>query len=199
MSQQINLLPREDHSASPAVIALIVWALVASGVFATWGVNQVRLAATREAEAASALELKQAKATIQQRDDQAKELAAEIEALKPYATAAIQLLGLAENLGSANGYSAHFSTLASVTEEGLWLTKVDISKSGKTLQVAGLTLSNDAVMRFSRSLNTVFADQGTQFTSIELTPQTVGAQASGSPGMSGDGRPLLISTKFVIR
>lgn len=193
MSQQINLLPREDHSVSPMVMVLIGWALVAGVVFAIWGVNQVRLAAAREAEAASALELKQAKATIQQRDDKAKELADEIEALRPYATAAKQLLDLAENLGSSKGYTAHFSTLASVTEEGLWLTKVDISKSGKNLQVAGHSLNNDAVMRYSRSLNTVFAEQGMQFTSIELTPQTAGPTSAGSPGAS------LGSTKFVIR
>jgi len=189
MSQQLNLLPAEKFGASPAVIALSVWALVLLGLLAIWGVNHFRIIAAEEKLAATEGDLKQARAALQQRIDAKLALVAQIEATRPLAAAAQDLLKKMEDVGSTAGFSGYFSTLADGTEEGLWLTKVDMGKS-RISQVEGRALSSEGVMRFSRNLNTLFATQGIQFTSVELTPETVAP---------ADGRPPLSSTRFVIR
>lgn len=189
MSQQLNLLPAEKFGISPAVLALAVWALVALGVLAVWGVNHFRINAAEEKLAATETDLKQARAALQQRIDTKLALQAEIEATRPVAAAAQDLLKKMEDVGSTTGFSTYFSTLADGTEDGLWLTRIDMAKL-RVSQIEGQSLSSDAVMRFGRNLNTLFATQGMQFTSVELTPQTIAPTA---------GRPPLSSTKFVIR
>lgn len=189
MSQQLNLLPAEKLGISPAVLALAVWATVVLGLLAVWGVNHFRIVTAQEKLAATETDLKQARAALQQRIDTKLALQAAIEATRPIAAAAQDLLKNMEDVGSTTGFSAYFSTLADGTEDGLWLTRVDMAKS-RIGQVEGQSLSSDAVMRFGRNLNSLFATQGMQFTSVELTPQTI---------VPTDGRPPLSSTKFVIR
>ncbi len=190
MSQQLNLISEEQGGLNPAVLALIAWAVVVLALFAAWGVNQFRLTAAKASEVAAAIELKEAKATIKQREDTRAALAEEIGLLKPIADSARQFLSLTVGLGSAEGISSYFSTMAGVTEESLWLTKVEIA-GVKVRQIEGLSLNNDAVMRYSQHLNAVFADRGVQFSSVDLTSQAIGSPTSG--------KPLLTSTKFIIR
>lgn len=189
MSQQLNLLPAEKLAINPAVIALLVWATVVVVVAAAWGINHFRLASAEARLAATEADLKQTRGALQQRIDAKAALLAQIEASRPLAAAAQQLLKTIESVGNTAGFSGYFSTLADATEEGLWLTRVDLAKN-RINQVDGQSLSSEAVLRFSRDLNALFASQGMQFTAVELTPQTVAP---------ADGRPPLSSTKFAIR
>lgn len=195
MSQQVNLLPPERHAFNAVAIALLVWGLVLLALAGLWSFNQIRLAAAREANTRLTTELQQAKADLQQRIDAKAALNAEIEALRPYADAAQKFMGMTETLGNTTGFSRHFSTVASATEDGLWLTGMTVA--GARIQlVEGHSLSNEAVMRFSRNLNTVFAGESMQFSIVEMTPQTVGTTTPGAPA---DRRPLMVSTRFSIR
>lgn len=189
MSQHLNLLPAEKFGVSPAVLALAVWGTVVLGVLAVWGVNQFRIITAQEKLAVTETDLKKARAALQQRIDTKLALQAEIEATRPVAAAAQELLKKIEDVGSTTGFSAYFSTLADGTEDGLWLTRIDMAKS-RISQVEGQSLSSDAVMRFGHNLNSLFSTQGMQFTSVEMTPQVIAPT---------DGRPPLSSTKFVIR
>lgn len=191
MSQQINLLPNEKIGFSPLMLALVVWAVVALGVLATWGFNQFRLVSVQEKLAAAETDLKQAQAALQQRTDTRAALLAEIEAVQPLAAAAKDLLGKVGEVGNTTGFSGYFSTLADATEEGLWLTRADLAQT-RIRQVEGQSLNSEAVMRFGRNLNTLFSGQGMQFTTVELTPQTTTIAPT-------DGRLPIGSTKFVVR
>ena len=191
MSRQINLLPRESTKLSPLGVASISLAAFMLALFAAYGVNGVRLAASRQAEAVAANESSRGKALIQSREDTKAELDAKIGALRPIAESAADFLRLTENLGTRKGYSETFSTLAGVMEDGTWLTGLAISKSGKSLVVDGQAMDREAVMRLSRNLNTAFAKQGAVFTSLELQLQSVGAPEAGIPPVT--------SMKFKIR
>ena len=179
MRQHINLLPREPIKLSPLSVALLSLAVFVLAALAAYGVNGIRLAASRQAEAVAANELNQAKALIQRRVDTKADLDAKIAALTPIAESAADFLRLVENLGTGKGYSDSFSTLAGVMEDGTWLTGLAISRSGKSLVVEGQAMDREAVMRLSRNLNTAFAKQGAVFTSLELQPESVGAPDAG--------------------
>lgn len=190
MSQQLNLLYEDRRGVNPVVVALGAWGFVLLCLFAVWGINQLRLSAARESEAVAAQQLAEARAIIKKREDAKVALAGQIAALQPAANAAQQLLDRANGLGSWKGYASQFMTLANVTETGLWLTDVDISKSGKVIKLQGNALNNDIILRYSRSLNDAFADQGVKFTILEMTPQTSGKGSGSAPALS--------STKFSI-
>jgi Tfp pilus assembly protein PilN len=196
MSQQLNLLPRGKTGFSPAAVALLILGLVAFGLFSTWGVKRSILATTRAEEAASAAQLKEVTAQLEERfRARAAQLNAEISALTPRAEEAKQVLALAAEVGKIEGYSPYFSSLAMVREEGVWLTEAKVSKAGKSLQLGGLALDKDAVIRYSERLNAAFANSDVQLNALEMKVETVPA---GSPSSSAGLAPLN-PIKFTLR
>jgi hypothetical protein len=196
MSQQLNLLPRGKTGYSPAAVALLILGLVAFGLFTTWGIKRSILATTRAEEAASAAQLKEVTAQLEERfRARAAQLNAEITALTPRAEEARQVLALAAAVGKIEGYSPYFSSLAKIREDGVWLTDATVSKSGKSLQLGGHSLNKDAVMRYTERLNTAFADSGVQLTALEMT-----LEAAGKGSASADAKGVLLnSVKFTLR
>ena len=200
MSQQLNLLPQAKSRRSPATVALLILGVVALALFATWGVKRGVLAGARADEAASAAQLKEVTAQFEQRfRARAAQINAEIEALKPRAAEAQQVIVLAAGVGSPEGYSPHFSSLAAVREEGLWLSEVTVGQAGKSLQLTGQALDKDAVLRYTQRLNTALAASGIKLTTLDMTSQPFGA--AGTMGAAGVGvmgaPPTLI--KFSLR
>lgn len=189
MSQQLNLLKAESRALSPAAIALVIWGVIIGLLAAFWSVNLFRINATKESVAQVSAELEDAKRVIKERTSIKEKLESEIAALTPAANAAQLILNQAAELGTWTGYSAQFDALAQGVEPGLWLTELAVEKSGKKIKVSGASLSNEAVLRYSRSLNASFEQQGLAFTSIEMTPLTVEAK---------DGKPAMTATKFTI-
>lgn len=179
MSQQLNLLPKAKSRYSPAIVALMILGVVVLAMLATWGIKRSMLAAARADEASSAARLKEVNAQFEQRfRSRAAQINAEIEALKPRAAEAEQVIVLAAGVGKPEGYSPYFSSLAAVREDGLWLSDVTVGQAGKSLQVGGQSLDQAAVLRYSQKLNTTFAAAGVKLTALEMTSQA-GASAGG--------------------
>ena len=183
MSQQLNLLPQAKSRYSPAAVTLMILGVAVLALLATWGVKLNMVAAARAAEAASATRLKEVNAQFEQRfRSRAAQINAEIDALKPRAAEAEQVILLAAGVGKPEGYSPYFSSLAALREDGLWLSDATVGQAGKSLQVGGQSLDQAAVLRYSQKLNAAFADSGIKLTELEMTSQLVGPVGTASAG-----------------
>jgi hypothetical protein len=197
MSQQINLLAREHKPAGSALAALAVVAVVLLGLLAYDAVLRIETARLQLEATSGQQRLAQAKAALQARrqrpdaNNDAATLKAEIDALKPKADAGRQLAELISNgsLGSPQGYAQYLSTLASVPEQGLWITSFSVGNTGKLVSLSGRALRNESVLRYARRLNEAFAPQGVQFNSVEMTPENL--VKSAEPG-----KPVLTTVAF---
>ena len=181
MSQQINLLVRKSAGFDSTWAALAALGLVLLSLLGLWAVKQGDVARAQEDAAASARQLEDVKARLQARTQRSgTDLGAEIEALKSRAEAARKTLERIGELGSQQGYSRVFSALASVGEDGLWLTSVSVNQGGKSVSISGHALRQESVMHYAERLNGIFSDAGVQFTALELSP--VSAGKPGDPG-----------------
>lgn len=184
MSQQLNLLPPVKSRHSSAAVALYILGLVVLALLATWGVKRSMLASARADEAASAAQLKEVNAQFEQRfRSRSAQINAEIEALRPRAAEAEQVILLAAGVGKPEGYGFFFSSLAKIREDRLWLSEITVSKSGKSLQLAGQSLDKDAVLRYTQRLNSAFADSGIKLTTLEMTSQSLGTAGDKSANL----------------
>jgi hypothetical protein len=182
MSQQLNLLVHKRSGPRYALLVPAALGVMLALLLGVWATERQETARAQAAEAASARQLQAAKAALQVRQQQlgshgaADALAAEIAALKPRAEASQELLALVQkgDLGSQQGYARYFSGLATIAEDGLWLTGVTVNNAGKTVSVTGHALRNESVMHYAQRLNVQFADYGVQLTAVELTPETFG-------------------------
>lgn len=203
MSQQLNLLPPPSSRYSPAIVALMILGLVAFALFAAWGVKRVALAGARAEEAASAAQLKEVSAQFEKRfRARAAQINAEIEALRPRAAEAQQVMVLAAGLGRPEGYSPYFASLAAVREDGLWLNGVAVGQAGKLLQLEGRSLDKGAVLRYTQRLNAALADSGATLAALRLDVESFGNKMTGAStatvGGSGKEAPLTV-LKFSLR
>ena len=195
MSQQISLLPKARSRHSPAAVALLILGVVALALFATWGVKRAMLAGARADEAASAAQLKEVTAQFEQRfRARAAQINAEIDALRPRAAEAEQVMRLAAGVGKPEGYSTYFSSLAAVREDGLWLSDMTVGEGGNSLQLSGQSIEKDTVLHYTQRLNSALAASGIKLTTLEMTSQPFGA--AGATGAAG-APPTLI--KFSLR
>jgi hypothetical protein len=194
MSQQINLLSSERATARSAVVATAVFAISLCALAGYWAWTSVEAGRLREAADLKERDVarnKKALQTLQEQvttPGQVSPVQAELAALKPKAEALAQLLDelKAGGVGSAEGASRQLLLLASVGEEGLWLTKISVTKAGKSVAIDGRALRSETVSRYAGKLNRVFAPMGVQFNSLEMTPQ--------SPQGAKPGEPLPVST-----
>lgn len=197
MSQQINLLDRPREPVGSALGGLAVVAVVLLGLVSYEAELVVETNRLRKAADAGQRDLTQVNAAMQamrQRadaDNDATAIKAEIDALKPKAEAVQQLLEPIRNgsLGSTEGYARYLSTLASVSEEGLWLTNVSITNAGKVMTLNGRALRNESVLKYAKRLNEAFASYGVQFNSVEMTPENL--TQTGAMG-----KPVLTTVSF---
>ena len=187
--QQINLLKRRNRDFKTAVVAPVMLGLLLLSLFGlgwVWGLRQADFAAAQRAEVASMLQLQQAKAKLQLLESQITQQpqtssSTEIANLKQKAVEAQQILALTNSIGSPVGYARYFDALAKIAEDGLWLTNVTVTQAGKSVSVSGNALNKDSVMHYAQRFNDRFADDGVEFTSLELTPVTaVKASEHGS-------------------
>lgn len=200
MSQQINLLSVEKRAFAPALLAVLVWGVALLGIGLTAAVNQVRVGEAKQNVEISGASVKQAKITYDQRvKETGADIAAQIEAIKPQAERAGKLLGMADALGSEQGYAGHFSTLAAVRVEGVWLDKIKISGSGRALELGGRTLTNGAVLDYSQKLNEAFESKGIKLTKVEFSEKVEAAElVPGNNGGKG-GRISVVTPQFTLR
>jgi len=174
--QHINLQTRQKSGYDSTWVAPAAFGLALLSLLGFAGMRQTEVATAQKAEAASAQQLQQAKAKLEAPKPQSDILGSEIAALRPQADAAQRILAQAGNLGSLNGYAEYFHSLATISEEGLWLNNVSVDQAGKSISVSGRALQKESVMRYAQRLNARFAEYGVQFTALEMTPETVGKQ-----------------------
>ena len=199
MSQQINLLKPKARSVS-----VVVWALAAVAVvlLALLGYLQVLVAENarlREVAGAGEQKLVQIKNSIQslqKRTDaqgDAATLKAEVAALRSRAEAVNQLAKEVKsgNLGSPDGFARYFNALGSVSEPGLWVTNVAVTRGGTAVSVNGRALRNEAVMQYARRLNDALGPYEVHFNSLELAPESI-----VKPGSTGGPALPVVSFKL---
>lgn len=191
MSQQINLLVQE--AIAPALSALR--ALIGLGVMLvaflgyatyTW-LGTARLGDTVAQSDAQVAAEKAALQALEQKlaaRPKLPDILAQIEALKPLAGESQEIVNLLRSGGGGSeGYFAHFTTLARISENDVWLTGVKIANAGKAVSIAGRSLHHESVLRYAQRLNEQFSAYGVQFTAVELTPDVPKQGASG-PALS---------------
>jgi hypothetical protein len=179
MTQHINLLFRKKSLAGPAVRQLLAPLLAVALVpLILWVWRQSDEAGARESERAAIQQLQQIRSSLATSSTQTVvNLDKEIETLKPRALAAQMMLGKLDALGRQHGYSSYFTTLAGISENGLWLNRIEISMAGKLVSISGRALDKAAVLRYAKKLNARFADLGVQFSSLDVTPESVQGKA----------------------
>ncbi len=190
MSQQINLLEERREPLGSALLALASVALMLVGLLAYWGVLLTDSNRLQPSANAGKQELARVKAALQveqQRQTGGHDgatLKAELAVLRPQAEAVRQLVDQVRSgaLGSREGYASYLIVLASISEDGLWLTHVAVSNAGKAVRISGRALRNESVMRYAGRLNKAFALHGVQFNALEMTPESlVRAGETGKP------------------
>ena len=197
MSQQINLLARERNPVGSALAALALVVLVLMGLLAYDAMLRAETVRLKQNADAGQRQLNQVKVDMQalrqraEPDNDAVDLKAEIDALRSKADAIRQWEQLINSgtLGSPQGYAQYLSTLASVSEEGLWITSFSVGNTGKLVSLSGRALRNESVLRYAGRLNEAFAPQGVQFNSVEMTPENL--VKSAEPG-----KPVLSTVAF---
>lgn len=148
-------------------------------LLAAWGWRGQDEKLARQSEQVAQQQLEQARARLTERTrGRAGGLEQEIATLRPRAEAAQQVLGKLAELGSRDGYSPHLAALASVGEDGLWLTAIEIHAGGKSVSLSGQALDQAAVLRYLKKLNARFADLHVEFRALELA--TAGKGAPGA-------------------
>jgi Tfp pilus assembly protein PilN len=78
-----------------------------------------------------------------------------------------------------NGYSRQLTTLARISEEGVWIKSLTISPDGKSVKLSGWSLRGESVLRYAQRLNEQFSAYGVQFAAVELTPDPLAGETAG--------------------
>ena len=191
MSRQINLLVQEAIapalSALRAVIGLGVMLAAFLGYAAFAWLGTARLGDTVAQSDAQVAAEKAALQAVEQKLTARPKLAdilAQIDALKALAGESQEIVTLLRSgAGGSEGYSGHLTTLARISEDGVWLTGVKIGNAGKSVSLAGRSLHHESVLRYAQRLNEQFSSYGVQFTAVELNPDVAKESGSG-PALS---------------
>lgn len=175
-SQQIDLQVQQEKSGLSAVWPeLSAMTLLLLALLGVWGMRQSEVVNARNIEAASAQKLLEGNMRLQaELHPRQTELSVQIDTLKPQAEATKKMLDQTGGLGSQQGYAEYFSSLASIDEDGLWLNRISVEKSGKSVRLSGRAVHKESILRYARRVNDMFAANGVQFTELELTPETIG-------------------------
>jgi len=193
VSKQINLLTQAqggpELSALRALIGLGVMLAAFLGYAAVTWFETAQLGDTvTESNTQLAAEKTAVKALEQKVGARPKlaDITAQIDALKARTGESQELLNLLRSgTGESEGYSGHLTTLARISEEGVWLTGVKIADAGKTVSLAGRSLHREAVLRYAQRLNEQFSARGVQFSAVELTaPEVPAERAAADPALS---------------
>jgi hypothetical protein len=181
MTQQINLLLREaEEKRGPLLLTALGMVVFVALLIGYWQLlrtqnatleKQVKTTAGQLAtEKAAVKTMKEALAT---RMDPVR-VAAELAALKSRAAESQEIVDRLNRgeLGTLDGYGAHFVALAKIGEPGLWLTNVKIANAGRLVEIGGQSLQAESVLRYAGEVNRQVAGFGAAVTSLEMTPIT---------------------------
>jgi hypothetical protein len=198
VSKQINLLAQAQAAPELSALRVLTGLGVMLAVFLGYAAfawfGTARLGDTvAQSDAKLAAEKAAVKALEQKLGARPKlaDIVAQINAIKPQADESQEILNLLRGgADGSEGYSGHLTTLARISEDGVWLTGVRIGNAGKSVSLAGRSLRNESVLRYAQRLNEQFSAYGVQFTAVELTPEVANKGAAGAAG------PALSSVAF---
>lgn len=189
MNQQINLLApifRKRQTLLSARLAMLLCVMVVAvlGVLhltTVWQVaalssEQADLRQRRDSDTARLNELAaqlSGEARSQELISERDRLAEEVES-KSQALAALSR----SELGNTLGFSPHFIGLARQRLNGLWLTRISLKKGGRSLELNGVTLSEQLLPRYLQLLGDEPVFNGTQFAHAFLARNAKGLDAS---------------------
>jgi hypothetical protein len=187
MSKQINLLVQAqaapELSARRGLIGLGAM-LAAFLVYAALG--WFATARLGDAAGQSDAQLASDKAALQALEQKLGErmkladIVAQTDALRAQGGESQDIVNLLRGgAGGSEGYSGELTTLARISEGGVWLTGVKIGNAGKSVSLAGRALRHESVLRYAQRLNEQFSAYGVQFTAVELTPESAREGGSG--------------------
>jgi Tfp pilus assembly protein PilN len=187
MSKQINLLVQAQGAPELSALRALIGFGVMIAVFLVYaGIGWFGTARMGDVVAQSDTELAREKATVKALEQKLgarpklADIVAQIEALKPRAGESQELMNLLRGgEGDSQGYSGHLTSLARISEDGVWLTAVTIGNAGKTVNLAGRSLRQESVLRYAQRLNEQFSAYGMQFSAVELTPDVAKTDAAG--------------------
>lgn len=184
MTQHINLLVKKNSVSRQAARQILPPILLAFVVpLGLWLLNIDTEEVARKNEAQMRQQAEQNRALLNERLKRAGAGPdTELEALKAKAESAKAMLAKLDELGSSIGHSRRFSALGSVSEPGVWLTAIEITRNGKALAIAGRALDQDSVMRYAEKLGNRFAPEGIVFRGVDVTPENA---APGKTAIAG--------------
>jgi len=204
VSKQINLLVQgEGPPPLSALRTLIGFGVMIAAFLGYTAVSWFQTARLGDAAAQSDAQLAVEKAAVKALEQKLgarpklAEIVAQIEALKPQAAESQELLKLLRGgEGDSEGYSGHLTTLARISEDGVWLTGIKIGNAGKMVSVEGRSLRNESVLRYARRLNEQFSAYGVQFSAVELTDALESTPEAAKMGAARSAGPALSSFAF---
>lgn len=170
MTEQINLYVKPPSVSAPLMVA---GAAVALAIVAMtgWAITNEARISSRESNAQETMarvQLLQKQVADQRRvlglpDFQMQRK--EIADLQSKVDSNRELLSQLDKgeIGTRQGHSRIFEAIAMSSEKGLWLTSVDITKSGQNIVLGGRAYNSDVVLRFSRRLNESMERRGLDF------------------------------------
>jgi Tfp pilus assembly protein PilN len=189
MTQNINLLSKKrthNNSASFALRGLLL--LILS--FVIWGAYaEFNMQILNDNNLALEKSLLKLKYDLQNKNrsmglDDAKILMNASSLMQKKLDEHRYLLQIVKNgdIGSMQGYAQFFQSLATIPQEDVWLTDVDISQAGKLVSISGMALSPTSLMRYAEQLNQTFNADSIAFSSLEILKEEASSSTASPPG-----------------
>ena len=79
------------------------------------------------------------------------------------------------------GHAQFFQSLATIPQNDVWLTEVDVSKAGQMVSISGMSLTTTSVMHYAEQLNQAFNAAGIAFSSLEISKEETSVSAATPP------------------
>lgn len=179
MSQQINLYSpifRRQEKKFSALAMLQAGGLIVGGVVLLMGLNlwqvmslRADLRETDQQFARSTKQLEEAGRQFKARvgDSRLEEEVARYEAILASSAQAQQILRR-DVFSESRGYSGYFIALARQSQPGLWLTGIDITGAGETIELSGRTQNPERVPQYLQRLSSEKILSGSEFKVFRL-------------------------------
>lgn len=180
MSQQINLLHKPESTGISIWTAVGGFAAIFLLLFFIAAYNEIRIHGIDSDIALTQQRISDTQKILDEKRRESGLLAAdaidaEMAQIRQKINARRDLTSLIEKgeFGSPIGHSSLLTVLARLSEPGVWIQAVEVTKAGQSISIIGNALSNEAVMRYAGQLNQIFKAHQFQFTSVEMSREEV--------------------------
>lgn len=188
MTQHINLLSKSRTKKNSTWIALRGLLLLLL-FFSIWSMyNELNLHNLKNSNDDLAHSLLELKKDFQNKNrasgvENAQALTKSSALMQKKLDAHRELLQVVKNgeIGSMQGHAQFFQSLATIPQNDVWLTEVDVSKAGQMVSISGMSLTTTSVMHYAEQLNQAFNAAGIAFSSLEISKEETSVSAATPP------------------